>query len=340
MRSDRACLAAAAAAVILAVTMGVEKKGEARGMGGRACADSTTGVGAGPNGLLPRVYMGTAQAVDTFLQVPLPPLSSPPPPPPPQLQVAYDNLLAQAQGIAGLGYPRQGGRLLEYVISCALPWGQPFPVLPYTGEGILTPPGTQLFWPGNMSGPDAVARREDIHTCMISRLNAFGFPVPILFSGPHVTPPDAVDVRKYPFPEAVWLATVEPSGLRYDVWPLDGLVTSCAGIAREIIDFVHFRVCGAIAGETCGVTVHTYEELVEYCEPFGANGKAEGRWLCGTTKNDPAHRRPAIETRLSDCILYELARVGSKIGVCKHAPPPPAAGQCGDASTRYDGLGQ
>jgi hypothetical protein len=303
---------AAAAAVTSLVLTGFY--GEA--VKGAEGAAGTHG-GGGPNGLTPETYHSHRHDLDHWM---------------------LGNIDQNTSWIPGVinGGAVQGLRLIHDTVGCALRPGSAwrFDGKTFLGEGLMTPsPGTPapwepvtVFWPGDAPTlAEKLARRQDVLTCLVTRLNRFGIPVPIFLSGPRVTPkeypPSMNDAALYPYAEALWLASRGvDTAVAFEVWPLDLLAHSCALDPTALQNILNLRVCGKIEGG-CGLKVHTVAERHAQCTE-----RAEGIWECNSM--------PVIATRLGKCgwkkVLWEES------GLVPQCTPPWGKGPAPDCTNDRD----
>jgi hypothetical protein len=286
---------------------------------GEQGARVAAGFAGNTNGLRPEVYHATKLELGTLMKTASPNVTP----------AQYDQLRRHAHDadVHPGTDPKQEDVLVHEVIGCALRKGDGLPVSPPFGEGIMTPPAdvpppwepVPTPWPGDITdGGKRVARMEDIHTCLIARLNVFADPVDIFLSGPHVKPAEPVG---FPIKEAVWLATIDvgksdaedPSKIHLHVWPFPDFVKRFAdargGAATLDANAAHVdalnafkrRICGTVDPTRCGLTGHRSSELTRDCEERTRSDG--GVWWCrdpqvscqGDCKN-----RPAIATHLSE----------------------------------------
>jgi hypothetical protein len=279
----------------------------------------TPGVGTG-NGLLPAAYQNRKAELDSFLNAK---------PQPPQQ-------LFQKLPVPGLPNPTL---LAAHTVGCALPgklpWTYPS-TSPLTGEDLMLPPLTaqppwqpvSMYWPGQapVGTPANVARREDIHTCLVTRLNHFGVPVRIWLTGEHVTPVDP-NYGPFRYPEAVWLASYDkgndvPPILH--VWPLAEVENECH-TAEAIVQLISLRVCDQAPTSSkpnpCGIEVHSPKELHD---PSVCTDYKSSIWRCRPTSTSP--KKPTISTRLGPCAwrkMYAERPTGSLKSIASQCTIPP-----------------
>ena len=210
------------------------------------------------NGLHPRVYQTTRGALDQLMNTALP-----------------------HQGMAGVNPHfdalldiNEGSKVLNYAIECALPALQEYG--DFTGAGIMT---TTSSW---LSGPLNPQQRNDLHTCITTRLNPHSEPVPIWGGGPNTAKSSSSD--DYEYSEAVWSVTVGELGVSVSVWPSNTfqLKGNCGSTDIEW-DF-NTRICDNDPS-LCGITLRT--DFDTAC--VGERG--EGNIICDG--------KPAIETKLN-----------------------------------------
>ncbi|MFO0757515.1 MAG: hypothetical protein U0359_13545 [Byssovorax sp.] len=250
--------------------------------------------GTGTNGLLATYYQGQRNTFTDSVMKQALPASNPTVP----------------NRIAGFTGPAMGKRngvvLVHDAFGCALPhtasrtWGTET----FVGQDLMNLGDSWL------NGPLAADQMDDVHTCLVARLNKFGVEVPIFLFGPHVRPVFA-SYTKYVYAEAVWLATTgDPTNVTTDVWPLDDLKVMCGQDVSKIAEAIALRVCGGATAQ-CGVTVHS-EPMAQRCDasPTG--------WSCSPSGAGP--KRPAVATRLGPCAwskIYAESR-------CQMPQPPPS----------------
>jgi hypothetical protein len=294
---------------------------------------NTGGTGAsGGNGLLPEVYFGTFEETDRFMQTV-----------PRQIAPAqYQRLRDRAEriGEANGNHHGQGDRLLQDIIGCALKPTESLPVdRSIHGEGLMTPDADagapwqplRTHWPGDIfdDAGARVSRREDIHTCLMARLNPTAIKVPIFLSGPHATPGGDPRREGFPYREAVWLVTIEAPGpagvpaVHLDVWPLQQLA-SCTDQGKTDT-LLGTRICGTLFGAPqCGLTPHRHADLEKHCKKVNVE---DGIWSCCDPRGPctDSDRRPAVETHLGPCGWTKLYPACS-------LPSATDLSQCGDPS--------
>jgi len=183
-----------------------------------------------------------------------------------------------------LGTP--GGReVFHYAAQCALPAGTQLS----SGNDIYQGGGVLSTTSGWLDGGLSIAEQEDVLTCMIAHLNAFGAQVPIFLSGASVGGSADASALEFTTEEAIWQARIPAPGAApvYYAWPranLDkvcGLLTNLAWITR---------ICGSPLN-TCGVQIR-------YDSDTACTG-ADGVFSCDGKRT--------IESRLEDgmlCLLH------------------------------------
>lgn len=177
-----------------------------------------------------------------------------------------------------------GRKVIKYAARCALPTTVAVnaqvgsTVFSYPGKGLLT---TTQEW---LTVPLALTAAQDLFTCMLAHLNAFGVEVPINLSGPSVTNTTGDDAS-FTWEEALWAAKIIPgtskTTFNFHVWPLDDLVL-CESYVEQLTN----RVCGGFSGN-CGLTVRS--DRATACTETSTG------WYCDVT---PTTTLPAIKTRL------------------------------------------
>jgi hypothetical protein len=220
--------------------------------------------------------------------------------------------------------------VFSYAIGCALNFGHSATVGPdtYSGEGLLSTTDT---WQG---AGLSQSQREDLHTCMITRLNPFGACVPIWLGGDHVTNSVGADPCDFPYDEAVWLATEGVGDNNnymetYTVWPLGNLIASCGDGGNAIVKGIKTRLCGTAKGvKECHVDVRIGSLATDCGTP-----NAAGYYQCKLKPMDSP--KYTIRTRLTldgwnalyPCCPNPTADPAPDRSACTKVPSPPA-GKC------------
>jgi hypothetical protein len=200
-------------------------------------------------------------------------------------------------------YGSAGERLVEYALGCAISGPVDYfangsaHTFPSAGEkvGLLA---TTAGWtsPGLSANQPA---REDLHTCIATRLNPSGQQVNIWLEGSHVAskePPASAD----PILEAHWLTEYTSDGPRIHVWPSDDVAKSC--LQFPIKDVIKKRICGAAPGK-CNFDTHSIADCKD--DPTKPNYKACPSPATGSL-------RSVITTKLTCsafCSLYPSCNV-------------------------------
>jgi hypothetical protein len=158
--------------------------------------------------------------------------------------------------------------LIDDAISCTVPKNSVtrttpdtyFPasttsVLKYTGGWISASINAGTLYPN----PPDQNPKEDLHTCLATRLNPKGDPVFIWVGGKHVNSGTA-DTSDYVIEEAYWSADHNQSDSVVDinVWPSTTVTANCHLSADSDLDndgAVNTRVCGTVKSN-CGLKVH------------------------------------------------------------------------------------
>ena len=102
-----------------------------------------------------------------------------------------------------------GPKILDYAIQCALPANQAYGI--FTGAGIMT---TASGW---LSGPLSQQQRNDVHTCIATRLNPYSVSVPLWGGGPNTV--KDTSSSEYEYSEAVWSVIIDDTGPKFHIWP-------------------------------------------------------------------------------------------------------------------------
>jgi hypothetical protein len=244
--------------------------------------DTPTGGSIGHNGLTPDVYHAHKDELQALMKV--------------QLTPAAGHLNADFATVLGASKT-----LVDYSVSCAVAKGTvtAFGLTSYSADTAYTGPGNLIKsttgWPGTSLAKD---QREDLHTCLATRLNPSGAEVSIWLGGLAV-PDDSADHTAFVVDEALWAAAERtgdspstPDLLTIDVWPSDALRTSCA---NNLIAALGKRVCGTYAGTAkCGLTMR---------EDRSDCREASGIWSCprspaGSGSGSGSGIIPVIQTRL------------------------------------------
>jgi len=212
-------------------------------------------------------------------------------------------------------YGTEGEQLVEYAVGCAIATGVEYDAggttHPYPPAGVAT--GllkTTQGWtqPSGLSTQQSA--REDLHTCIASRLNPTGQKVDIWLEGTNVSgkesacdapitlPDGGVIPPNGPcVPEALWLTDITSDRLTIHVWPSDEVLASCTQLPLDTV--MKRRVCGSAPG-ACNLESH--KTLSTDCIPDPKDAHFMACKLPGATSE-----RSAITTRLSCsafCSLY------------------------------------
>lgn len=182
-----------------------------------------------------------------------------------------------------------GRTVFKYAMQCALDAGLSVEFSTYTpfdGNGMLN---TTYDW---RTGFLSLSAKEDLFACMAAHLNPGNFSVPILLRGTNV-PDDLGAHEEFIYPEAVWLATIDPvtNEVTYDVWPHPAFVDHCTGADPTAMFASRACTHGELAD--CGITLRDAESLKTDCTEDSA-----GHYTC--------FGRPAIETWLSEADITTL----------------------------------
>lgn len=184
----------------------------------------------------------------------------------------------------GLLDTSNGREVFQYAARCALPAETDLEYAGnvYAGGGILSTTGS---W---VTGGLTTSKQEDVLTCMVAHLNAFGAQVPIFLSGPSVTSSESGDSGAFFVEEAIWQAKIPGPGQApiYQAWPRTNLLDVCGLLS--VTTWIQ-RVCGTLIN-TCGVQVR-------YDQAFVCSG-GNGSYTC--------NGKPAIETTLQEGGLCTL----------------------------------
>jgi hypothetical protein len=180
-----------------------------------------------------------------------------------------------------------GRDFIKYAARCALP--ATVALHAQVGATLYKFPGSSLLTTttGWLTTSLTASQTNDLFTCLVAHLNAFGVEVPINVSGPNIKNTEGAD-SGFKWYEALWVAKItatnpqEPE-FELNVWPLDDLI-ECNGFVPQLED----RVCGTFAGD-CGVVVRGDRNTA--CE------ETESGWYCTDTTG---HSMPAIMTRLKE----------------------------------------
>jgi hypothetical protein len=264
--------------------------------------------GGTTNGLRPVTYLLPNQAyLDNLMSAPLP-----------------------AKSPLPIGKPDSQERLLlQDTIDCALAQGAT-----WTPAGASFQSAGLLRWTTDWKkSPLSMAEWGDVHTCLITRLNYWGRPVPIYISGPKVAQGKGGlnDPNLYPYEEAAWVSVATANDVvKSDVWPLHDLSTSCAVDTAKIAAVINSRICsnpiGSLPPNTCtsepggtfwcpcGIRVHPQAAFSHDCSSDPAGG-----WKCKSSAGPSVGTRAAIATRLGRC---GWKRVYSNIDGSFACPPP------------------
>jgi hypothetical protein len=211
----------------------------------------------GSNGLPPEPYLLRRYQLDQLMQQALP-----------------TNMWLNPLTSAFLS-TQEGEQVFGYAVECALSARQT--VSTFRGASLMATAG------GWVSGGLNQQQRDDVHTCITTRLNRTGVAVPIWIGGPNTVKDTGADSHEY-F-EAVWSVTVGPTSSVISVWPSSNfqLNPQCQSQTAITEDF-QSRVCADDAS-LCNITPRF--DLSTACT--GAPGA--GNWICDG--------KPAIETRLN-----------------------------------------
>lgn len=214
----------------------------------------------GTNGLNPRIYHQRWSELDALLQEPL---------------TSGDTLSRDPRFTSFLATD-DGRKLFGYAVGCAL--GADQNVQAFRGAGLI---GTAESWTGAALDQQ---QRDDVHTCILTRLNPSGEHVPFWVGGPD-TGKDT-SARDYGYAEAVWSVRTTPSGPVFNVWPSTTFdaSTECGSDREAIAEDFNTQLC---QNDPSLCTITPRYDLAAACE--GQPGA--GNWIC-----DGA---PAIETRLT-----------------------------------------
>lgn len=335
--------------------------------------EGTNGGGPGTNGLTPETYHCNVEQLNTLMRHPLSSVSNP----------GWLKSLKFPQQYSSYGLVHdtttdtavQNHRLLADVIGCALGADQYW----YAGDGSIGPgvPSdpqglnqTRLFegqgmmkatenWTNTgLDGDQAI----DVHTCLVTRLNAYGHFVPLWLRGNNVADKQVYTVAgAYSYDEALWLAVpssdpdtapgacrtgktssdpsapvtslpVQPRGVTLYAWPRKDLEDSCG---PQTAAAVKWRVCGTLAEGSpkqingCGINVKTVDWGM--CEQAGGAGdptkcpcvrSPSGSWSC--TIDGGKRYYPVIETFLSPQDWHKIYddHPAPKLG-CRAPPSSP-----------------
>jgi hypothetical protein len=209
---------------------------------------------AGTNGLKPSEYHARRRELETLLQ---------------------QSLLTRrgrwnADAVDFISTP-EGEKLLAYAVQCALRLGDDVP--PFSGMGLMATTG---IWRHLALDPQ---QRDDVNTCIATRLNPFAQMVPIWIGGPNTA--KGTESNAYEYFEAVW--SVE--GPTIHVWPADTFETktTCAHRRDSVTQEFETRIC---ENDPSVCNLNARYDLAAACQ--GRPG--EGNWVCDG--------KPAIETRL------------------------------------------
>jgi len=177
----------------------------------RAETSDPTGT-TGGNGLLPEVYWSNQALLEQGMRGPL--------------KTGSDNLTAE---LSRLPQTREGKKLLEYAIDCAVRGPAPRGAGSFTARQLLNTTG------GWLKGALDQSQREDLHACIAARLNPTGAEVFIWLGGPHVTNDPSVRIKQNDFPieEAFWAAVEEPPTVQGDPVSNPGPVASRDPVVGE-----------------------------------------------------------------------------------------------------------
>lgn len=189
----------------------------------------------------------------------------------------------------------EGGReWLKYAARCGVASGTTvyaqagFMQYSFPGQGLLA---TTSDW---LTAGLSLASTQDLFSCLLAHLNAFGVEVPINLSGPSVTNSLGSD-SGFEWEEALWATKITPTAhdayFEFYVWPLDDL-TACLNYVPQLQN----RVCGTYNGP-CGLTVR--HDRATACTETASG------WYCNDASENPL---PAIKTRLKETdveVLYD-----------------------------------
>jgi hypothetical protein len=182
-----------------------------------------------------------------------------------------------------------GTHTFEQAVSCGLSIGDYVTHMAgrelslYNGDGYMM---TTKEWRVN---PLTLSQREDLFTCMITRLNPSGASVQFLLGGPNVNSSSGA-ISDFTYNEAVWATTetVNPlTGLpmlTFKVWPSPELLDACGGSISVLEQQITGRTCPTPSAD-CGLDIVT--DTSTY--PKGCTG-SDMNWTCGG--------KPAIQTKL------------------------------------------
>jgi hypothetical protein len=163
----------------------------------------------------------------------------------------------------------------------------------FDGRGFMKYANRWKDMPLDDSIPKGQQAREDVHACMVVRLNPLGR-IETMWMGGADLRDDLSAIPGDYYQEAFWVAAYNSSrpGAAPDihVWPSRTLVESCGGNAETVEKALRHRVCAEQPEFDCQLTVHTDQA----CR--SSDGGTPVVWDCdiggGTTK-------PAVETRLN-----------------------------------------
>lgn len=195
-----------------------------------------------------------------------------------------DALMQQPMLVNGMWNPNfnsfisnpEGREVFRYAAECALPLGTT--VENFVGAGLMA---TGEDW---MTYGLSLKQRNDIHTCIATRLNPTAIWVPIWIGGPNTTKTEGSD--HYEYFEALWTVTMSGGAWEAYVWPSDTYENSpaCKDVPKTISAEAQTRVC---ENDSTLCHLNVRYDLATACQ--GTPGG--GDWIC--------NGQPAIETRLT-----------------------------------------
>jgi hypothetical protein len=219
-------------------------------------------------------------------------------------------------------FPALDPTLINYAISCAVPR---YAVKRTGSDGYVNNNRLLQYTNGWITSKLDPSAREDLHTCIATRLNPSGDNVDIWMAGPRVINDSSVkDVElTFQVEEAYWATIKEPSAPAtsvgsINVWPSPDLKILCNGDGTSTFyTAVSDRVCGR--GKTCGVI-----ERTDMGKCVGGVGNVH--CLRDPLKTSPVDQ-PVIQTRMKCtdwCTFYPKCKIPSQcsgsIPLCPAVP--------------------
>ncbi len=212
-------------------------------------ADTPNGS-LGHNGLKPIVYRDNKFELKNRVDEVLTPATN-------DLNGKFSKIFGGPSGLA------DSTTFINYAISCAVPLGTVTlyaggaydPSAAYTSSGNLlkTTGGwssTKLAAAASLPSPPHPSPREDLYTCLATRMNPSGEEVTFWMAGQNVTE-DPAPHSGYDVDEALWTTREQPNEIDIYVWPSPSVVASCPHDQLGAIPAINTRVCPTSG--TCGL---------------------------------------------------------------------------------------